>query len=247
MGSAGPQTRRVISPRSLARSLAQKVGLRLAPLRPDLVAFLASRKVTTLFDVGANTGQFGESLRKKGYCGRIVSFEPIREAFEHLAAKAAQDALWTVHNCALGQTAGVATINVSVASDFSSLLSQRHTAIEHAAHAANVRTECIAVERLDGFFAGFEGERCFLKIDAQGYESQVIAGADHAMRHLLGIQMELPVIHLYENVWTLSQAVDHMAGLGFVMCQVDPVSYHSLDRCAVIELDCIFRRRSELD
>jgi FkbM family methyltransferase len=214
---------------------------------PDLMDFLASREITTVFDVGANMGQFADSLRKKGYRGRIVSFEPIKQVFEQLEAKARRDPLWTVHNYALGAQAGQATINVSSASVFSSILGQRHAATAHAAVSANVRAENIVVSTLDDVFAEFATENCFLKIDTQGFERQVIAGASRAMRSLRGLQMELPVIHLYENVWTLSQAIDQMADQGFVVSQVEPVSFHSLDGCAVIELDCIFRRRSDLD
>jgi FkbM family methyltransferase len=209
--------------------------------------FLASRKITTVFDVGANEGQFAGSLRKKGYRGRIVSFEPIKQVFDQLEEKARRDPLWTAHNCALGERAGQATINVSSASVFSSILGQRHAAIAHAADSMNVRAENIAVSTLDDFFAEFATESCFLKIDTQGFERQVIAGAATAMLSLQGLQMELPVIHLYESVWTLSQAIDHMADRGFVVSQVDPVNFHSLDGCAMIELDCIFRRRSDLD
>ncbi len=236
-----------MTPRSLVRSIARRVGINIEPPPPDLAAFLRSRKITTVFDVGANTGQFAASLRKKGYRGRIVSFEPVEESFRLLQARAARDPNWTTYNLALGEKACQATINVSAASDFSSLLPQRHAATKHAAHAANVRTERIAVAPLDDLFARFEAERCFLKIDTQGYERQIIAGAKHAMRSIFGVQMELPVIHIYQDVWTLSHAIDHMAALGFVICQVEPVSYHSLDRCAVVELDCIFRRRGALD
>ena len=236
-----------MTPTSLVRSIVRRVGLAADPRPPDVAAFLRSRDVSTVFDVGANTGQFGQSLRRLGYRGRIVSFEPLRDAFRQLEAKAARDPLWSAHCCALGQTRGRAVIHVSAASDFSSLLMQRHTATDHAPQAANVGTEEVAVAMLDDFLGGFERERCFLKIDTQGYERQVIAGGRRAMGLLCGVQMELPVIHLYEDVWTLSQAVDHMGALGFVICQVAPVSYHSLDPCSVIELDCTFRVRNDLD
>jgi FkbM family methyltransferase len=232
---------------TLVRSAARRVGWKIEAPAPDLADFLVSRKITTVFDVGANIGQFGTALRKRGYRGRIISFEPIREIFEQLQASAKRDPLWTVHCCALGDHAGQATINVSSSSVFSSLLGQRHAASEHAADAVKLRAENIVVRTLDEFFAEFAAERCFLKIDTQGFERQVIGGAARAVDFLHGIQMELPVIHLYEDMWTLSQALDYMAGQGFVVSGVEPVSHHSRDRCAVIELDCIFRRRSDLD
>ncbi len=55
----------------------------------DLMDFIESREISTVVDVGANIGQFGESLRADGYRGRIVSFEPTGSAFQILSPKAA--------------------------------------------------------------------------------------------------------------------------------------------------------------
>jgi hypothetical protein len=39
------------------------------------IHFLRSRNIDLVIDVGANVGQYAESLRKAGYAGWIVSFE----------------------------------------------------------------------------------------------------------------------------------------------------------------------------
>ncbi len=81
-----------------------------------------NRGITTVLDVGANVGQFAELLRLMGYRGKIISFEPLRAAYQELAAKAAADGNWEAHNFALGMQCGHATINVSNYSVLSSLL-----------------------------------------------------------------------------------------------------------------------------
>jgi SAM-dependent methyltransferase len=55
---------------------------------PDLVAFLISRNVDLVLDVGANVGQFGTDLRRYGYKGEILSFEPLPAMFVILTDKA---------------------------------------------------------------------------------------------------------------------------------------------------------------
>ncbi|MFZ0497148.1 MAG: hypothetical protein WBE80_05265 [Methylocella sp.] len=57
-------------------------------------ALMRDRKITLVLDIGANKGQYGKSLRDTiGYKGRIVSFEPLREAFAILQQTAASDPL----------------------------------------------------------------------------------------------------------------------------------------------------------
>jgi SAM-dependent methyltransferase len=47
-------------------------------LEQHLAALLPQLAINCVVDVGANTGQFGAMLRRIGYAGRIVSFEPLR-------------------------------------------------------------------------------------------------------------------------------------------------------------------------
>ena len=48
-----------------------------------------------------------------GYRGRMVSFEPLREAFGILQQTAARDPLWESHNIAFGDRVETAKINIS--------------------------------------------------------------------------------------------------------------------------------------
>ncbi len=72
----------------------------------------------------------------------------------------------------------------------------------------------------------------------------MLDGAAESLKEVLGIHAELPVKHLYENVWSLSEALDYLAERHFVLCQVQPTNYDVVDRMAAIELDCIFRSTS---
>ena len=141
----------------------------------DLIDFIADRKIDLVIDVGANVGQFGESLRTQGYRGRIVSFEPVEAVFRALQGKAAADGNWEAHHCGLGARSGSAAIHVSELSVFSSLLPLVSTATQHDRRMATEYSEQAEIKTLDEVAATLPG-RMLLKIDTQGYERQVIEG-----------------------------------------------------------------------
>lgn len=65
---------------------------------------LSACKVDCVFDVGAYIGDYAIELRRLGYSGHIVSFEPLPEQFAKLNQRACKDLLWTVGpRCALGR------------------------------------------------------------------------------------------------------------------------------------------------
>ena len=212
----------------------------------DIIDYIESRKIDTVVDVGANVGQFGEELREGGFKGRIVSFEPIASVFEELAKKAAADGNWDAHHCGLGAEPGTAEINVSELTVFSSILDTKSNAKMHDPRTAVARTEEIEIRTLDQVAAGLTGN-VLLKIDAQGYERHILEGGRQVLARFLGIQLELPVIRVYEGEWRFYEALKFMADLGFVPAQILPVNYHTVDNASAVDFDCLFRPIGKFD
>jgi FkbM family methyltransferase len=207
-----------------------------------LMGFITDRNIDVVLDVGANVGQFGASLRAQGYRGRIVSYEPISTVYRILAATTASDLEWDIYNFALGLKAESVTINVSVSSEFSSILPSTCAAMKYNDAATVTRTELIEVRKLDDVFPKPSGNT-LLKIDTQGYERQVLEGGRSLLPKLKGVLMELPIVHLYQGTWQFHEAIAFMADAGFVPAQIHPVNFHSTDRVSLIEVDCLFRPR----
>ena len=236
--------------RGLARDAFRQFGLdvrRADRADPGLMDFLRSRDVDVVLDVGANEGQFGQKLRRLGYAGRIVSFEPLLAMFARLKGHADADGRWDCHHCALGGADGEAAINVSEDTAFSSILPQSPQARVFDNRAAVSRTEVVTVRRLDGLGEAVGGSRVFLKIDTQGFEREVLAGATSVLPRVAGLQLELPVVHLYEGAWSMAEALARLAELGFVLAQVAPVNHRRNDPVSLLEIDGVFRRRDEGD
>ena len=191
----------------------------------QVARLLRHHRVDTVLDVGANSGQYGAALRACGYDGRIESFEPIGELHRQLLRRRGGDPRWTAWNCALGEHAGPATINVAAnAGASSSLLPMLEQHVEAAPGAVYVRSERIEVNRLDALWERLAGpgERVFLKLDVQGFERQVLAGAGARVADCVGLQLEVSLVPLYEGGMLYGEAADWADDNGFTLMQVLP-------------------------
>jgi FkbM family methyltransferase len=175
------------------------------------------RGVDLVLDVGAADGGYGRQLRQFGYAGRIVSFEPLAASYAALSAHIAGDPGWTARNHALGDEAGEAVINVASNSASSSLLPMQDSHREAEPSVGYVGQETIRVERLDDIAGELVGERdtTFLKIDTQGFERQVLAGGASTVETVVGLQLELSFISLYEGGMLIDEAISWAYDHGF--------------------------------
>ena len=209
---------------------------------PSLARFLTSRNINLVLDVGANVGQFGLKIRKAGYRGEIISFEPIPDAANQLRQVASRHMPWTVEQVGLGASESELDLNVSESSVFSSFLPQTEFARDFDRSSAVAYVIKAQVRRLDHYLPRVTGKKVFLKIDAQGFEAQVLSGAGACLQSVEGILLELPIEHLYKDMWLLEEAVAQLRSLGFVISQLRPVNTLPDDRASIVELDCVFRR-----
>ena len=78
------------------------------------IRMLKYHNVNLIFDVGANTGQFGLLLRDFGFDGEIVSFEPLSDARIGLLKNSKNDRFWKVApQAAIGEQNGEIEIQIA--------------------------------------------------------------------------------------------------------------------------------------
>jgi FkbM family methyltransferase len=224
-------SRRAQSLRGLARALRERatplvrragVDLRRwVPRYDDVgrrVMLLGHHGVDCVWDIGANAGQYGQVLRAAGYGGRIVSFEPLSTAFAELSARAAADPAWSCHPIGFGDSPGRFEINVAANSQSSSLLPMLALHRDAAPHAQYIGKETVTIETVDAYCSAHSdalGARTFLKIDAQGYEARILAGAAATLPRLVGLQMEMSLEALYEGEKLMVELLQDAEALGF--------------------------------
>lgn len=207
------------------------------------VALLKSTGTTLVLDVGANIGQYAQGLRRRGYAGRIVSFEPLSKAFARLMSTAAGDDRWATVNLALGAENGSATIHVAENSYSSSMLPMRPEHLEAAPDSGYVGTERVALATLDTILPEHArpDDRVFLKIDTQGFEGEVLAGARASLDRVVGVQLELSLVPLYEHSMVLTDALLVMREAGFKLVDLQPGFFHPVTG-QLLQCDGLFIR-----
>lgn len=202
----------------------------------------AAHGVDLVLDVGAARGGFGTQLRDFGYAGRIVSFEPLGSAHADLCAHIARDPKWVAHHTALGAVAGEATINIASNSDSSSLLPMLDAHREAAPQVGYVDTETVPMARLDDLVgeAVASAAAPYLKVDTQGFEREVLAGAEATLERVVGLQLELSFVPLYDGGMTVDEAVAWAYGRGFHLVGIE--QGYAAPTGEILQVDGVFWR-----
>jgi FkbM family methyltransferase len=210
----------------------------------DLVRLLG---VNCVLDVGAHEGAYARLLRDEvGFGGHIASFEPAAGSYARLVASRRGDRRWRGYRYALGRDPAMATLNLYDKSQLNSLLTPSSYGIGlFPTLAGATATEAVEVRRLADVFdevtAAVAHPRVLLKIDTQGFDIQVLEGADGVLDRVAAVQVEVPVKPIYEGMPSFSTLLEWLRGPGFELTGAFPVS-RDRDHLRLVELDCILCR-----
>jgi FkbM family methyltransferase len=168
-----------------------------------------------------------------------VSYEPVSSAFTELSASAAEDSCWECHKLALSDQDGIAPINVASGTDLSSFLAHKGKNTEPSID--YVGREDVRTARLDSLQLVEPGDPTLMKLDVQGFEDRVLAGASATLARIDLIECELSLVSLYDDQPTLRDMVDLLDDLGYLPIGLSP---NYVDHAArVVDVDGLFERR----
>jgi len=216
----------------IVKSAVRGLGYDLKRLHPgssdaaQLNAMLLSHGINLVFDVGANTGQFGNTLRESGYRGRIVSFEPLSAAREQLLKASKNDPLWEVApQAAIGSKDGEIDIHIAANSQSSSVLNMLDAHSSAAPESRYIGSERVQMHCLDSLAPRYlrRDSTSFLKIDTQGYEEHVLKGASETLGLIAGLRLELSLVPLYEGQRLFDDLIEQVKALDFSLWALSPV------------------------
>lgn len=210
--------------------------------RQDLAGLLGKLRIYCVIDAGANAGQYARVLRRLGFDGLILSFEPNGDVFQVMQEAFASDQNWRGYNYALGSAEAELEFNVFAESQISSFLPG-----SDLVQSAPIRTSKVPVKRLDAFLPtilpDWTKRRIFLKCDTQGFDLEVVRGAEGALAAIYGLQSEIAVQSLYVGMPRYLEALSFYESLDFVL--VDLWLNNRNREGDALEYDCLMRRRSQ--
>lgn len=198
---------------NFARSLREQyVGLRDSrdSVAKRFATICNSMEILTVFDVGANVGQFSKDVRRHSFRGKIYSYEPVQETFSKLVSNFKNDSEWEGIKKGVGRMAGTLEINLSANAGLSTSfmdMGERH--LIDFPDSRYIGTETVEVTTIDEqiYDLKIEPNELAVKIDVQGFELEVLWGMSNYIKDIKCVLIEASLTPLYLGEPTLSEII----------------------------------------
>ena len=199
--------------------------------------------INKILDVGANYGQYAKELRKIGFTGTIVSFEPISSVFEILKKNMKNDSKSKLMNFALGNVEEIKTINIAKNFASSSFFNRAKHLDETAKETEYISEEKVEIKVLDAIYDSIcnEEDVVFLKLDTQGYEKIILEGSKESLKKIKGIQIELGLKPSYDGAPEYKEIFKILEDAGFTLYSLEE-GFEDKKTGQLLEIDAIFFR-----
>ena len=185
-----------------------------------------------IVDVGANVGDVALHLRRWFPGAAIHAIEPISATFRTLQERTRHDPNITCHQLALGAAAERREIVLRQDSELNTLVSD-----PSIAHATSGARETVAIDTLDALCAREHiASIDLLKLDVQGFEEAVLAGARTMLPRTRFVYAEAGFRPENRDIATFDRLFDTLYPRGFFVCGFyDPLRH---DDCKLLMAFC---------
>ena len=166
--------------------------------------------IRTVIDVGSHRGQFAVLALARFPLARVYCFEPLQEPREVLFAAVKDDRERVeVFPFAAAAQSSFAQMHVSKAEDSSSLLPIGQTYVTAFPGTEAQGTTSVRTVRVDEVIDSVE-KPCLMKIDVQGYELEVLKGAEELLPAVKYLLVECSFTELYLGQALAGDVVAHL-------------------------------------
>jgi FkbM family methyltransferase len=190
-----------------------------------------------IFDVGAFRGDFAKMALAIWPSARIACFEPLPHGVQQIEALRNTLPGIDIHHTLVGATEKAA-VEIHMENSASSVL---HDAYNHLVPVQAFPQTTLDVAVRDKY-AGRAPD--LLKIDTQGYELEVLKGAEASLSRIRVVLAEINLLDLHENVPLLHELVSWLAERNFVAYDICGFGRRPLDN-ALWQADFIFVKKDD--
>jgi FkbM family methyltransferase len=171
-------------------SLNRKYRQALETSRLDMLPASVRDSLSCVVDVGANIGEWSTGIAKLTKASKIIAFEPVPDVFKLLEENTKNFPQISCINSAVGSIVGQISMNVEKAHKLSSVLALRdELRAVHDITGDTPQQVIVPLTSLDHALRDYE-EITLLKIDVQGYEPEVLVGAQAVLRRTKALMIE---------------------------------------------------------
>lgn len=184
----------------------------------ELLEMLATTPPGVIYDIGANVGTWSLLAKALYPAARIEAFEPLalHTGGFHQRMASFTDSV-RLHSCALGASEGTAEMNIMDFSDASSLLPLT-AAGQDEFHLRPVAKQSVPVVPLDTLVRRENlPPPDLLKLDVQGYELEVLRGAETCLAHARVVICEASFHTYYAAQPLFAELVAFLAQRGYTL------------------------------
>jgi FkbM family methyltransferase len=215
-------------------------------LKSKRIEVLRRLKNVAVLDVGANIGQYAAEIRDSGFQGEIESFEPDPASYERLQAEGRQ-AQHSCHMIGIGDHAGELKFNLTSDPACNSFRRPASKGLSRENPFVVSSQVVVPVQRLDELERGWgrPNRRYYLKIDTQGFEREVLVGADQLMDRIDAIEIELSLSELYEGQALLPELWAMITKAGLRPAWIER-GYRDPNEVWLLQVDGLFVREEAL-
>jgi FkbM family methyltransferase len=196
----------------------------------------------TIFDIGANQGQFACACAWWFPGSQIISFEPSPSVFPILQNSVRKHANIRLVRNALGNRTGDLEFFENDYSHASSALVVTEEQKVLKPETARSRKITVPVTTLDQFTSGqLLAKPLLLKLDVQGFEKKVLEGGKNFLTQADFLLFECSYKALYETEPLFSEMYAYVNSLGFEL--VAPVGFLENEDHVMLQTDLLWQRR----
>lgn len=194
----------------------------------------------TIIDVGAHHGQFALLARERYPAADIICIEPLPDAVSRLRSVHGANTRTTIMPFAVGNAHEWRSLHVSRKSDSSSLLPILEPYVAAFPGTEEATTIDVEVRTLDMLLEPGLRRPLLLKIDVQGGELEVIAGAERILADVDAAYVECSFVEFYRGQALADEVIGAFLSHGLRLDGIYSVVRDSGGRC--LQADMLFRR-----